>query len=114
MEHENATLNEIRFVNLVSALAASVMHQLGKLTNPLTGKTEVNLEGAKATIDMLEMLREKTKGNLNQDEEKLLRGTLSNLQLNYVDEVSKQKTSPAQESQKVEASGEQSPGKETS
>ncbi len=76
---------EIQFINLVSALAASAMQQLGKFVNPLTGKTEVNLQGAKATIDILEMLMAKTSGNLNVNEQNLLRTTIANLQLNYVD-----------------------------
>ncbi len=80
---------EIAFVNLVSALTASAMQQLGKLVNPLTGKTEINLAGAKSSIDLLEMLRVKTKGNLNQDETRLLDVTIANLQLNYVDESSR-------------------------
>ena len=87
VEDRDNKMLEIQFVNLVSALAASAMQQLGKLVNPLTGKTEINLQGAKATIDLLEMLQAKTAGNLNQDEANLLRSTLSNLQLNYVDEA---------------------------
>ncbi len=81
---------EIDFVNLVSALTASAMQQLGKLVNPLTGKTEINLAGAKSSIDLLDMLRVKTKGNLNQDEARLLDATIANLQLNYVDESSRE------------------------
>ncbi len=87
METNTDRITEVQFINLVSALAASAMQQLGKLVSPITGKTEINLLGAKATIDLLAMLREKTKGNLNQDEEQLLRSTIANLQLNYVTEM---------------------------
>ncbi len=94
METDVLKIREIQFVNLVSALAASAMQQLGKLVSPLSGKTELNLAGARATIDMLEMLRDKTKGNVNDQEEQLLRSTIANLQLNYVAEVeSKEKKS---------------------
>ena len=88
------------FLNLVGALAASAMQQLGKLVNPLTGKTEVNLEGARVTITLVEMLRKKTKGNLSDDETKVLLNTLSSLQLNYVDEANRSKDSAAPSEQK--------------
>ena len=103
MENHSNKLLEIQFVNLVSALAASAMQHLGKLVNPLTGKTEVNLQGAKATIDLLEMLSAKTKGNLNPDEANLLRATLSNLQLNYVDEAAGKKKSVEADTEKEKA-----------
>ncbi len=89
MEKNNNRITEVQFINLVSALAASAMQQLGKLVSPITGKTEINLLGAKSTIDLLAMLREKTKGNLNADEEQLLRSTIANLQLNYVAEMNR-------------------------
>lgn len=80
------------------ALAMSIYYacwgQLGKVANPMTGKVEKNLEHAKHSIDMLIMLRDKTKGNLTQEEEKTLREIIANLQMNYVDESNK----PAQES----------------
>jgi hypothetical protein len=102
MDTLNQNRLELQFVNLISALAASAMQQLGKLVNPVSGKTEVNLAGAKSSIDLLEMLQAKTKGNLNKDEAKLLQSTLSNLQLNYIDESSK----PTDESKKVEGEPE--------
>lgn len=95
-DEETKKILEIQFINLVSALAASAMQQLGKLANPMTGKTEMNLEGAKATIDLLEMLKAKTAGNLSEDEANLLRATLSNLQLNYVDEATGKKVAGTQ------------------
>ena len=75
------------FIQYISILANSGMQQLGKIINPLTGKMEKNLEAAKATIELLSMLKEKTKGNLNADEEKVLANALANLQLNYADEI---------------------------
>jgi hypothetical protein len=87
---EDVSEEEIRkrqFIGFVSLLANSAMQQLGKLANPFTGKIERNLDGAKATIDMIEMLKAKTKGNLSADEQQVLDINLSNLQLNYVDEL---------------------------
>ncbi|RME32047.1 MAG: DUF1844 domain-containing protein, partial [Candidatus Zixiibacteriota bacterium] len=57
----------------------------------LTGKVERNLEMAKNSIDMLEMIERKTKGNLSDDEAKTIERALYELRLNYVDEVNKDK-----------------------
>ena len=62
---------------------------LGQIPNPNTGQGEVNLELAKMFIDQLAMIQEKTRGNLTNDESTVLRNTLSNLQMVYV-EVSRQ------------------------
>jgi len=93
------------FMSLVLSLSQAAMQQMGKITNPLTGKIERNLEQAKVTIDMLEMLKEKTKGNLVKEEEKLVNDTLATLQLNYVDEVKKEEK--GQEEGKQEKQEEQ-------
>lgn len=73
------------FANLVMMLSTSAMQALGKLVSPISGKTEVNLEAAQISIDTLEMLREKTKGNLEVSEKRLIDDVLSMLQLNYVE-----------------------------
>ena len=101
-------LNKVLFMNLVMMLASSAMQQLGKLVNPVTQKMEVNLDGAQITIDLLTMIQTKTKGNLDADEEKMLKDLLSSLQLNYVEtadavaQQGEQKT-PAPETQKPAA-----------
>jgi len=78
-------MNKALFANIIMMLASSAMQQLGKLANPMTNKTEINLEGAQITIDMLTMLKDKTKGNLDKDEDKMLTDLLTSLQLNYVE-----------------------------
>ncbi|MCK4533560.1 DUF1844 domain-containing protein [bacterium] len=82
----------VYLVNLVISLSQAGMLQLGKIVNPMTGKEEKNLEQAKVTISMLEMLKEKTVGNLTKEEEKMMAEVVSNLQLNYVDEINKATT----------------------
>ena len=62
---------------------------LGQIPNPQTGQGEVNLELAKMFIDQLAMIQEKTRGNLTSEETAVLRNTLSNLQMAFV-EVSQQ------------------------
>jgi len=79
--------NDGRFMQLVLGLQSSAWMLLGKVANPMTGKIEKNLDAAKATIDTLEVLKEKTKGNLSKNEEDILTQSLSQLQLNYVEEV---------------------------
>ena len=85
---EQAKVNEY-FLSLVFSLSAAAMQQMGKMTNPMTNKIEKNLEQAKISIDIIEMIAEKTKGNLIVEEDKFLSSTLSNLQLNFVDELDK-------------------------
>ena len=82
-------LYEIQFVQLIFSLKTSAIMQLGKIANPLTGKIERNLNEAKYTIDMLNMIKEKTKGNLTEDEKKVIDDAVFELQMNYIDEVKK-------------------------
>jgi hypothetical protein len=63
------------------------MQGLGKLMNPVTQKIEKNNIQAKESIDMLEMLKEKTKGNISPELTRLLDQFLTDLRLNYVDEL---------------------------
>ena len=65
------------------------MMLLGKVVNPVTNKNEVNLEHAKYTIDMLDMLSIKTNGNLSEYETKFLNEVIRELKLNYVELVEK-------------------------
>ena len=77
--------NEELFQGLVISLAAATMQHLGKTLNPMTNKIEKNLPAAQATIDMLDMLEVKTKGNLGETEAKLLKNILAELKMNYVE-----------------------------
>jgi hypothetical protein len=81
--------HEIMFTQVVLMFHTAAMQQMGKIKNPLTEKIERDLEAAKNTIDILEMLREKTRGNLGPDEGRLLSQVLQELRLNYVDEAGK-------------------------
>lgn len=86
-------MEEGLFTFIVSFFADWGWQAMGKIPNPLTGKVEKNLELAKRIIDIMEMLREKTKGNLTKDEERILYASITELQLNYVDELEKERTS---------------------
>lgn len=100
-------MEEIGFIGLITSFYFACWQQLGKIANPITGKVERNLEQAKYSIDMLIMLREKTKGNLSTDEEKALSETIANLQLNYVDELNKPSPSTQEPSKSQEAEQKQ-------
>jgi hypothetical protein len=78
-------LNKALFLNLVMMLGSTAMQQLGQIASPISGKVDVDLNGAQATIDMLSMLKAKSEGNLDTDEERMLNDTLSALQMNYVE-----------------------------
>ena len=78
-------LHKALFVQLVAMLATSAMQQLGKLMNPATQKTEIDLDGAEASIALLEMIQAKTRNNLDKDEERMLNDTLMSLKLNFVE-----------------------------
>jgi hypothetical protein len=84
----------LRFLEMVSLFSMQAMIGLGKTINPVTGKAEKNLPAARLFIDTLEMLEVKTKGNLNNDETKLLQTTLTDLRLMFVEE-SKSPSEPA-------------------
>ena len=78
-----------RFIEFVMMHAQNAALFLGQIPNPKTGEGEVNLELAKMFIDQLAMIQEKTRGNLTNDESTVLKNTLSNLQMIYV-EVARQ------------------------
>jgi len=84
-------LPDASFVSLVLMLATGAMQQLGLVENPITKKKESNLNLAKITIDILSILKEKTKGNLDKEEDGFLDGLLYDLRMKYVKEVDKEK-----------------------
>lgn len=77
------------FLHLILGLQQGGMMALGKLMNPMSRKIEVNLDGARDTIDTLAALESRTRGNLEPDEERVLRQVITELRMNYVDELKK-------------------------
>jgi hypothetical protein len=78
---------EITFASLILSLSSTAFMNLGALPDPNTGQTEKNLLLAKQTIDLLGMLREKTRNNLELDEENLFDHLLYDLRMAYIKEV---------------------------
>ena len=79
-----ARLPPVDFPTFVLSLGSSALMLLGEAADP-SGSTRKDLPMAKHTIDILSMLEEKTKGNLNATEAQLLENLLFDLRLRYVD-----------------------------
>lgn len=77
-------LPEIDFRNFILSLSTSALIQLGEIDDPFTQKRVKTLPLAKQTIDLIGMLKEKTKGNLTPDEEKVIDYILYDLRMRYV------------------------------
>ena len=81
--------NDQLFIQLLYIFHASAMQSLGKVKSPITGKIEKNLDQAKQSIEMLEMIKEKTKNNLSEELKKAVETFLTEVRLNYVEEMNK-------------------------
>lgn len=81
--------SDLLFMSLIFNFQAAALQQMGKMVSPITGKTERDLGAAKQSIDLLEALERKTRGNLSAEEGKAIQEILTNLRLNYVDELQK-------------------------
>ena len=81
-----AELPEINFPTFIISLNASALVNLGAIEDPASGTKVKNLPLAKQTIDILSMLEEKTRGNLTEEEEKILKNILYDLRIIYVKE----------------------------
>lgn len=85
-------LPEINFSTFVISLSTQALMQLGEIASPLSGKVETDIPAAKQMVDILGMLQEKTKGNLNSSEERLLEDILFDLRMRYVEAVKKSRS----------------------
>ena len=91
------------FMGLCTSLVSQAWMQLGKIKNPISDKIETNLEAASLTIDMLGMLKNKTKGNISDEEVKILEQSINELRMNYImSKDNKEKPTTEEESEKKE------------
>ena len=104
--------NDQMFLQLIYMFHTSAMQGLGKVADP-TGKINRNLEYVNQTIDLMEMLLVKTKGNISEEIEKMLTQMISELKLNYVDEKSKSVEDKKKEEIKESSTKKKSPKKKT-
>ena len=82
------------FEMLIDLIARNAVALLGGITDPRTGQPMMDLEGAREVVDMLDALREKTRGNLATEEEQLLLDVIGSLKMSYL-ELSKAAASAA-------------------
>ncbi len=90
------------FLGLVYSLYQSAMIQMGKLASPITGEVQRDIEAARASIDLLDTISHRTRGNLAEDEDRMIKNMLTELRLNYVDEVEKNQKGEVEKDQKDE------------
>jgi len=91
--------NDQLLMQLIYMFHTSAMQGLGKIADP-TGQVSRNLEYVSQTIDLMEMLKVKTKGNITDEIEKLFDGMLAELRLNYVDEKARPENIVEEETKK--------------
>jgi len=94
------------FIELLHFLHILCWQALGKVANPVSGRPERNLQFAKRLIDILETLQVKTRGNLEEDEKRMLEDILADLRLNYVDELNKQEKRETKEKSQTADTGD--------
>jgi hypothetical protein len=82
-------LPEINFSTFMISLSTQALMHLGEIANPLSGKSEIDVPVAKQMIDILGMLQEKTHGNLDAGEARLIEDVLFDLRMKYVEAVKK-------------------------
>ena len=99
--------NRILFMHLVTMFETAAWQHLGKIQNPLTGKIEKDLEQARFSIDVLDMLLVRTQGNLSDEERRYLEDRIRNLKLNFVDEVEKERKRKEEEQKKAKEQGQE-------
>ncbi|MCX7823314.1 MAG: DUF1844 domain-containing protein [Syntrophobacterales bacterium] len=88
VSEEGRPLPKVDFSTFVFSLASSALVHLGEVKDPLTGQISTNLQLARQIIDTLGMLEEKTKGNLDEAEEQLLKSLIYDLRIKFVKKVS--------------------------
>jgi len=77
--------DENLFSYIVDTFRSSASISMGKMKNPVTNKTDINLDQARYYMDLLNMLQRKTKNNLTDYEEQMLINTVSELKMNFIE-----------------------------
>lgn len=87
-ETESEFQPEVNFLNFILSLSTTVMFHFGDFPDPVTREVKKNIPAAKQTIDILSMLKDKTKGNLDDQEKAVMEEILYELKMRYVKETS--------------------------
>ena len=83
-EAERPPLPEVNFTSLIFSLSSTALFHLGEIADPQSGKKAQDLPLAKHSIDTISMLKEKTEGNLTEEEQKFVESILTDLRWRYV------------------------------
>ncbi|UCF86213.1 MAG: DUF1844 domain-containing protein, partial [Desulfobacteraceae bacterium] len=83
-EAKRPPLPEVNFTSLIFSLSSTALFHLGEIAEPQSGKKVQDLPLAKHSIDIISMLKEKTKGNLTEEEQKFAENVLTDLRWRYV------------------------------
>ncbi len=94
---ERAEMPPADFLNFVSGMAAQILMQLGAIPNPIKGEKALDLAAARYSIDVLQMLADKTKGNLTDEEDKYMRTALHDLRMRFVEAATPREDGRSQE-----------------
>lgn len=81
---DSTPLPEVNFASLIFSLSSSALLHLGEIADPQSGKNVLDLPMAKHAIDTIAMLKDKTKGNLTEEERKFTETVLTDLRWRYV------------------------------
>lgn len=96
------------FMNFLEGLAQQAMMQLGEMENPYTGQAELDIQGARYTLELLATIQARTKGNLNEAENKALTSLLSELRAAFAQIA--QEMQRQMQAQATQRSGTMRPG----
>ena len=83
-EGQRTPLPEVNFSSLILSLSSSALLHIGEIADPYTGEKKKDLALAKHSIDTIALLKEKTEGNLSEEEQKLLESVLTDLRWRYI------------------------------
>ncbi|MBM3249118.1 MAG: DUF1844 domain-containing protein [Candidatus Omnitrophica bacterium] len=82
---DSSQVPEVDFMNFITSLSLQSLISLGEIESPFTEKKEVNIKQARFLIDTLDMIKQKTEGNLTEEESKVLDTMLYELKMKYVE-----------------------------
>ena len=103
MSDNELTRHDHILMQLVFTLQTAAMQQMGKIQNPVTGDVEKDLEQARSSIDVLEMLKVKCRTDTPEDLLRMLDTAVMNLQLTYMDEVKRDRAAAETTADKSDA-----------
>jgi len=100
-EHAEEQTVEINFMNYITSLGFQALIFMGAIPNPITNEMDKNLIQARFIVDTLVMLKEKTKGNLSEQEANLLESSIYELQMKYIEVVKEENAQDTQKDKKI-------------